>query len=403
MRPSGRAPRGEGTVYEQRPGLWLAQLRIAGKRLSATGKTADEARVRLAEKVGRIADENPRPTLGIVPVPGEGPLTVGGLAALYLDACRQRVDGIADPSRRQKRLKASALVSYRNYLGAHVVKSLGDQLANEVTVEDIQVMMEAAANGANTGMEASPRTVYHAWRNGSMMYEWGVRHGLVESNPFRRMYPPPVDRTEMHITDADGLKRLLAATKGTDMAAAFALEVATGMRLGEILGLPWRCVDLKRGVIRVEQSVSIDEDWRALMTAPKTYAGRRTIALADYAAQALRERWEATPPDLRAPTALVFSDPRPGYEGRPILGRDFYYRYWRPARHAAQLHNLRFHDIRHSVATMHLEGGTDMARVSRMLGHSTVQITIDLYGHVTDAMQDQVARASERLLGDLQE
>jgi integrase len=193
---------------------------------------------------------------------------------------------------------------------------------------------------------------------------------------------------------AEQVKTFLSAVRGGRMRALYLLAVTTGMRQGELLGLRWADVDLEAGTPSVRRTLSMTKD-SPTFTAPKTAKSRRSIGLINAASEALRGHLKRQLAEIEAmgdeceDQGLIF----PNLRGRPLHP-------WIPATdfkrllERADLPCIRFHDLRHTFATLMLQNGEHPKVVQEMLGHATISITLDIYSHVLPNMQ---SAAVERL------
>jgi integrase len=195
------------------------------------------------------------------------------------------------------------------------------------------------------------------------------------------------------------LRTFLKATATHRHATFFFLAAATGMRRSELCGLQWDMVDLDRGIIRVERGRHLIEG-EVVWSRPKSTRSRRVIELSERQTAVLRSHRRAQA-ELRlaagsawVDTDLVFCD-EDGTGGRP----DSYTRSFHDAVARLDLPLIRLHDLRHTHATLLLEAGRPVKEVSERLGHSTTAFTMDVYGHVTDAMRSATAAALDEILG----
>jgi integrase len=203
----------------------------------------------------------------------------------------------------------------------------------------------------------------------------------------------------MKTLDPDQAKILLAAATGDDLDALWVLALTTGMRLGELLGLRWSDTHIDDGVIHVNGSLCRGPHGLEI-AAPKTHRSRRPIRLSHAAADALRRhRVKQATERLKAGSAwhnhdLVFCR----RDGLPLapesLLRDRFY----PLLERAGLPRIRFHDLRHTAATLWFQKGLNPKVVQEVLGHSRVNITLDIYSHMVPDMQLEAARAMDELL-----
>lgn len=195
----------------------------------------------------------------------------------------------------------------------------------------------------------------------------------------------------MQVLDAEQVGQLLRAAREDRLHALYVLAVATGLRQGELLGLQWEDVDLKRGMVAVRRQLA--EDGGVLeLREPKTAKGRRRVDLPNFAIAALRYHRKAM---LAAgtPGPLVFCDT----EGNPIRKSNLIRRSFQPRLRKAKLPKIRFHDLRHTAATLLLSQGVHPKIVQERLGHAQISLTLDTDSHVLPSMQKEAAQRLDRL------
>ena len=173
------------------------------------------------------------------------------------------------------------------------------------------------------------------------------------------------------------------------------------MRQGELLALRWREVDLERRSIRVVASIQYISGRGLVLSQPKTNRSRRNVRLTDLAIEAL-ERHRSTQDAMRLRREGLWQDL--GFvfatrDGRPLYATNLVKRALPRILRKAGLRRVRFHDLRHTTATLLLGQGVHPKIVSEMLGHSNIGITLDLYSHATPTMQEKAAAALDELLG----
>lgn len=229
----------------------------------------------------------------------------------------------------------------------------------------------------------------------SQMLKEAVRFEYLLSNPCDRIDIPPVPQRSLYVLDAEGARRLVREIERRERAVvegklagdqcpfleesrlmALRLALATGMRRGEVLGLNWRNVDLSNGIVRVVQQYTAERELRA----PKTKSGIRTISLDTETTDSLhnwrehQEKWlkkAGLPFTLDTPVA---SNARGGYSNPGNFSS-----WWAHFRQEIGFGNLRFHDLRHTQATLLIGNGIDIKTVQGRLGHSRAATTLDIY------------------------
>jgi integrase len=197
-------------------------------------------------------------------------------------------------------------------------------------------------------------------------------------------------------------RTLLAAAAGDRLEALYMLALTTGMRQGELLALTWANVDLDTGALMVTATVQYAAGGGFTFLPPKTKRSRRKIALPAAAVAALRKH-KARQISERARVGSAWDDLDlvfPNACGRPLDGTNVLRQQLQPLLRRAGLPPIRFHDLRHTAATLPLRKGVNPKIVSELLGHSSVSITLDIYSHVLPDMQEQAAAAMDEALGD---
>jgi integrase len=225
-----------------------------------------------------------------------------------------------------------------------------------------------------------------------------VSDGLIPRNAAAITAPRP-DPEEMHPLSADEASALLEAARGDRFRALYVLAITTGLRRGELLGLRWRDVDLEHGVLRVGRAL-VREGGRYRLGETKTKRGHRSIRLTSQAVSALgahrkrqlEERMKVA--GLYEDHDLIFATQK----GTPLNPENLVKRSFKPLLERASLPEIRFHDLRHTCATLLLGRGVHPKLVQELLGHATIAMTLDTYSHFLPSMGDQTARAMEEAL-----
>jgi integrase len=212
-----------------------------------------------------------------------------------------------------------------------------------------------------------------------------VRDALLARNPAALVARPGVKRTEARHLNHDEVSMLLKAAEGSRYHTALVLITSTGLRRGECLALRWDHVDLDAGLLRVEATIS-RIDGHLVISEPKTERARRTLPLSPalvtilkkHRTAQLEERMHAA--NVWQDHGLVFTTQL----GTPVEPRSLLRVVEAAASHAG-IEGVGAHTLRHSVATAWLESGVHIKAVSDLLGHSSISVTGDTYGHSSDS------------------
>jgi integrase len=227
---------------------------------------------------------------------------------------------------------------------------------------------------------------------------------LITRNPLDQLKRPKRAKREMRVLDQEQAQRLIEQCSTNRLGALIVTALATGMRQGEMLGLRWRDVDLDARRLTVQvtlQWLRLDDGTsRPLLKEPKTPHSRRSIALPERLVEELRahrqrqrlERLALGP--AWSDQDLVFCDE----VGRPCRPNTIYNTTHTRLLRTAGLPKIRFHDLRHTAATLLLSRGVNPKVVSEMLGHASVTITLDTYSHVLPHMQQAASDAMQAAL-----
>ena len=369
----GRRGSGEGTIGRWRGG-WRAGLRLKGnRRVWLYGKTRREVADKLAVAVRARADGR---------LVGSPRQTVGVFLDRWLESTRPTV-------------RASTWIRYAQLVRVHMLPSLSKIQLGSLTAQHLEELYaERIAAGA------APRSVHHVHAVLRRALNVAGRWGLIVRNPTADVDPPRVPGREMRTLSEEQLRALLTAAAGERLEALFVLAVTTGMRQGELLGLRWRALDLDARSLNVTTTLQRATKGYAFGE-PKTKSSRRRIELSRQAIAALRRHHVAQAAErLAAGTAwenldLVFAN-EVGHALSPSELTNVYHR--RVLKHAS-LERIRFHDLRHTAATILLGRGVHPKIVSEMLGHTSIAITLDLYSHVIPTMQRDAAAAFDLVIG----
>lgn len=214
-----------------------------------------------------------------------------------------------------------------------------------------------------------------------------VRMELIPRDPCQAVTAPRVEAREQRFLSAEEAERLITAAEGY-MKPLLAVACYAGLRQGEILALTWEDVNLKSSTARVRRTYH----YATGFTSPKTTASRRTVPIIPTLKAMLEDYYLSCgkPPA----DSLVFKNE----VGGPIDRRNLSNRGFARAVKGAKLGDLRFHDLRHTFAAMCIEGAVDPKTLQAMMGHASIKVSLDIYGHLYTAAFDRASRSLEAVV-----
>ncbi len=387
MSKSKRRGAGEGLIHERKDGRWEARLTLGWeggkrKRKSYFGATQEEVNQKLLD----ARHDHSR--------------------GLLISSKSQTLGAFLDDwlvRSLKPRAKARAFESFSTIVKLHIKPTLGAVALHKLNPQHVQRLLNDKA------AKLSPQTVGNIKTVLRSALAQALKWGLVSRNSAALVDAPRIPRRQVVPFDAGQANRLLEAASGSRYEAVYELALKLGMRRGELLGLRWADVDLDGRTLRVSQSmqrVATGSEAKGKKTAlvtgdVKTDGSRRTIALPDSIVKALRAhkarqaQERLTAGSTWQDRGLVFTN-RLGQATEPIvLHRDY-----KALLEKAELPvTMRFHDLRHSAASLLLAQGVSPKMIADLLGHSRIGITMDLYSHILPAMRRDTADAMDQILG----
>jgi integrase len=372
---------GEGTVRERKPGQWEARVswhddndKLVRKSFYAT--TDKLARAAMKSALARL-------DRGLPPV--DATMTFAAWAAVWEST-------ILKASTRKETTKSL----YRTLTRVHLLPAPfgGLSLATLRPRHIDQLIMRLSEERGLS--ESTTRNVYTVARS---ILDGAVRDGLIAVNPAEKVPRPTVTRREArHLAVAD-VRALLAAASASRYHQALTLIAQTGLRRGEALGLAWSDIEIDKNVMHVRTTLG-RVNGKLIRTAPKTENSRRDVVLTPATVAVFRqqriaqleERMKAA--NQWEDSGLVFTTEL----GAPVDPRNLL-RAFTVAASKAGIEGVGLHTLRHSAATAMLDAGVPLHVVSRILGHSSVAITGDIYGHVSDSTQREAMDSLSVALG----
>jgi integrase len=371
-----RRGRGEGSIWRRSDGRWEGRVDLgwAGgkrRRRAVYGGTRREAATKLAVLL-RAHQE------------GMIPLSPAQKLSDYLDVWLRSIEGSVRPK---------TLQTIRMYVRLHIIPDLGKSRLDKLQPQRVQALLDAKLKAG-----LAPQTVIHIRAILRRALGRAVRYGWIHRNVAALTDPPRLERFEIKPFLPDEARAFLDAARGDDLEALYKLALSTGLRQGELLGLKWEDLSLDSAELRVNHA--LQRYGGALhLVPPKTARSRRSVPIPALAIEALRVH-RAKQRDARLlagarwhETGLVFTTK----SGTPIEPTNATRSFKRLLARAG-IRQIRFHDLRHSCATLLLVQGVSPRVVMEILGHSQISLTMNTYSHVIPALQREAAARLDALL-----
>ena len=287
-------------------------------------------------------------------------------------------------------IRSGTLEGYRNYIENYIKPQLGGKQVSLITPQDVQRMYRRLKSGGRVREDAegskrlSDSTVrhIHTMLHGAM--KAAVQAHIIPKNPTENATVPKSNYKPMQVLNEQELDTFLQAVQKDDIwRDFFYTELMTGLRRGEICALMWRDFDAKAGTLGISRTLHSKGQGIYALGDTKTSQGNRTIILPESVAALLRARKKASI------SQWIF--PQPASPELP-MNPGTAYRRLKTLLEEAGLPSIRFHDLRHTFATLALQNGMDVKTLSAMLGHVSAATTLDIYTHSTSDMQHAAAR-----------
>ncbi len=362
--------RGEGSVFKHKNGMWCACLTVGLKgngrrnRIYAysstqsgalkelrnmqadadTGRPVDLQRCTLAEYLGKWLETAARPTI-----------------------------------------RAGTHRNYKHWIEKKITPTIGGVILSKLGplhVQSLYTNLEAA--GASPRLREQVHNLLHKALGQAL--KWG----MVRQNACASVHKPRVPKTTMRVLSKSQVESLLEVSKNDRFAALYVTAVTTGLRQGELLGLQWEDVDLRSGHASIRHTLQNDRG-KLTLESTKNSKGRR-VELPQITVNALKAQREWLMAQGLRSSPWVF----PNSKGGPMR-KDNLLRLFKALLKRAALPPVRFHDLRHTAATLMLVQGVHPKVVQEMLGHSSISLTLDTYSHVIPTMQRDAANKMDAL------
>ena len=278
-------------------------------------------------------------------------------------------------------------MSYERRIYQHIIPALGNLPLDKLTTGDVQQFYTCLKQDGRLlrrelyGEGLSDQTVRGIHTTLHAALDKAVEEKLIFRNPADSCKFPPAKSREMKVLAPEEIQRLLIQAKEDGCYELLLLELATGLRRGEILALQWDDLNFRTGALRVERQVHRVKE-ELVVSPPKTKAGNRTVLLPTPVLNVLTAYTKTVHSRWMFPSPVKVDSPMDPAAVRKRL---------QTVLERAECKRLRFHDLRHTFATVSLEHGMDIKTLSTIIGHVSSTTTLNTYTHVTDAMRQSAA------------
>ena len=366
---------GEGNIRKRSDGRWEGRYTAGydpqtGKRIikNVLGKTQAEVKAKLTKALEDCKE---------LDVVRTDEYTVAEWLRLWYDLYAVR------------NVRPTTVAAERRSIELHVIPRIGDIKLNRLTSREIQKLYkDLLENGRlrevqkekNPGLSNSTVRGIHMMLHNAL--DRAVKERLILRNPTEDCIIPKLEKKEMKILHPEDIKAYLTAAERRGVLPMFYLELVSGVRKGELVALLWDDLDMERRTISVSKQALSRPGGEIVVNRPKTENSIRAVSIPQEAVDLLVEEHKKHPDN-----PYMFPSPKTGGMYYP----DSVVNLHKKLLQDAGLEHIRFHDLRHTFATMALQNGVDVKTVSSMLGHYDAGFTLRTYTHATRQMQEQAA------------
>ena len=377
-----RRANGEGSIRKRKDGRWEGRYTagrdpVTGKAIykNVLGKTQAEVKEKLKAAIEKSA----------VRTVSMEHYTVGQWLDIWME------------NYAKLQVRASSYKTYQGFIDNHIKPALGDMLLKKLAAMDLQRLYKHLLESGRvecTEPRSKPKglsvkTVRNINQMISSALNCAVEQRLIPANPTKGCVLPKLERKEMKILPPESLGTFFEEARRSGVFELYYIDLATGLRRGELLGLKWNDIDLDKGIIHVRRQV-LRQNGKVVEAPLKTKNSYRNIAVGADTVKVLK--------GMEQKDEYVFPSPY----GGPMSPDSVLHMLQRVLKRAG-LERIRFHDLRHTFSVLALQNGVDVKTLSAMLGHYSAGFTLDTYAHVTTSMQKQAANAVGNFLsGTLQ-
>lgn len=283
----------------------------------------------------------------------------------------------------KNQLSPTTVQHYIDQTEKYIIPKFGHIYLQQLKNIDIQKWVFDLQKGSPlTGKPLSPKTIKNIMLNLSAAMKKAVMLDLIPKNPCDNITMPKLERFEPDVYSMEEVNNMLDCAKNTDLYLPLMIEICIGLRRGELLALKWHHIDFENGYLTVEENL-VTVDNKRITKAPKTKSGKRSIQIPSTLLDLLRD----TKNNRHAGDNDYVICQK---DGSPYKSDSFSLKFRRFLK-SNDLKHIRFHDLRHINATIMLSLGISPKVAQERLGHSSYQITMDIYSHVLKKVEKEAA------------
>ena len=356
----------EGSIYKRKNGTWRAQVSVNGKRTGFSAETRAECHQWL------------RKTMDLV----DRGMDFKNKDLSLQDYIRQWF------KIKRHTIKKKTAYDYERLIEKYILPALGNVKVKKLSTFGITKFYSDLKE-----QEVGTRTIQITNNILRSSMKIAVANGLIARNPCDGVLLPRYERKEMQVLDENQVTQFLIAAEESRYKALYHLAITTGMRFSELIGLKWNDINWEKRTVKVKRQLQYIPHQGYQFNDPKTRSGIRTIMLGETTLAVLKEHFENNSKEDKTGENMIFVN---GI-GTFIYFKRFYKDFKRVLR-KADLPNIRFHDLRHTAATLMISNGIPVIIVSKILGHSKPSVTMNIYAHTSVEMQSEAANLMENLV-----
>ncbi|MEI1420927.1 site-specific integrase [Bacillus cabrialesii] len=300
----------------------------------------------------------------------------------------------------KKQLSANTFETYSRYLYKRILPQFGHKQMEQIKplqiLDFLKTLEEDGSRGDDKTGGLSSATIQYHYRILRNIFNRAVEWKVIKENPVSNVKKPKVESKKGNVYSEKQVHELMEHLRKEDMKwkMIVTLAITTGMRRGEILALEWSHIDLDKGKIYVQQSLTYTKEEGHIFKAPKTRNSIRTISLSQGVTEQLKRYKQ-----IKAKERLLLGDKWEGGDRFLLFSTDIgkpmhptsVTSWWRKRLKKYELPSITFHELRHTSATLLINQGVHMKTISARLGHSKIGITMDLYGHALESADEAAA------------